>query len=200
MGEPWKDSLPCTGTLWQVNDQEGLSLTPWLCSVTKGTSSAGIQTQEATAQKPASSHLLVTRSKPDPGCREPGVLCSSRAMAKPKAEPGETSSPLCSLSPKAVVFVFTAGTTVTALSHPSSPPAPQPRHPPCGATPSFLGSQPGCAGGLPSPLPPQQAQQPTEEIPEAQGKLGAKSGSGPSLLLADKGRARAALGAITRAP
>lgn len=37
LGESWKHSLPCTCTLWQVNDQEGLSLTPWLCSLTKGT-------------------------------------------------------------------------------------------------------------------------------------------------------------------
>ena len=39
-----------------------------------------------------------------------------------------------------------------------------------------------------------------EEIPEAQGKLGAKSGSSPSLPLADKGRASAAFGADNQGP
>lgn len=95
------------------------------------------------------------------------------------------------------MFVFITETTVSTVSHPSSLPAPQPHRPLCGVTPNFLGSQPGCSGGLPSPLPPPQAQQPTEEFPEAQGKLGAKSGPGPSVLLVDKGCASAALGVIT---
>jgi len=117
-------------------------------------------TREAAAHKPASScsqssytHRVFAPS-PDPRGREPGMLCSSCAVAEPMGEPRGTSSPLCSLSPKATVFFFIVGTTVTALSHPSSPPAPQPQRPRCRATLGFLGSEPGCAGGLSSPLPP----------------------------------------------
>lgn len=131
---------------------------------------------ESCFSKPASSHPRVIRSKPNTGDREPGGLCSSRAMAKSMGEPGETSSPLCSLSPKATVFVFIAGTAMDGLVPSIISSCPSAQHPPCRLTLSFLGSQPGCAGGLPFPLPPHQAQQRTEEIPEAQGKLGAKSG------------------------
>lgn len=133
------------------------------CSLTKGTPSAVdpdplrrklLRThQPFLALKPSYTHKAFDPN-PGPRGREPGRLRSSCAVAKPMGEPGETSSPLCSLSPKATVFFFIVRTTVTALSHPSSPPAAQLQHPQCRATLGFLGSEPGCAGGLSSPLPP----------------------------------------------
>lgn len=135
-----------------------------------------IQSQEAAAQTPASSHPQVIRSKPDAGEGEPGGLCSSHAMAKSLGEPRETSSPLCSLSPKATVFVFIAGTTVDGLVPSIISSCPSATASPVQGDPEL----PGVTARLCCPVPPpSQAQQPTEEIPGAQGKLGAKSGMAP---------------------
>lgn len=160
MGEPWKDSKPCTCTLWQVNDQEGLSLTPWLCSLTKGAS----KTQRAAAQ---TQPLLTLRSLDLNLILETGNQWgSAEALPWPNLWVSPEKHPLL------CVLYLPRPCCLSLLK------APCPiHHPACpSATPCSVWGDPELPGvtarlcwrAALSPCPP-QAQQRSEEIPEPRG-------------------------------